>query len=70
MTHAYRSLSVARGSSIQILLPILTAIGGFVFFQESFTPIELLGAGLTLFATWRIVTARDRPATLPVTTCS
>ncbi|MFC7338139.1 DMT family transporter [Haloferula chungangensis] len=70
MTHAYRTLSVARGSSIQMLLPILTAIGGYFFFQESFTAIELLGAVTTLFATWRIVMTRDRPQPLPVTTCS
>ena len=70
MTHAYRTLSVARGSSIQMILPIITAIGGYAFFNESFTRIELLGAALTLFATWRIVSARDRPAPLPVTTCS
>lgn len=68
MTHAYRALSVARGSSIQMLLPILTAAGGFAFFRESFTSIELLGAGLTLFSTWRIVMERDRPEPIRVTT--
>lgn len=55
MTHAYRTLSVARGSSIQMLLPITTAIGGFFFFNERFSAIELLGAALTLLATWQII---------------
>ncbi|MGB6219480.1 DMT family transporter [Haloferula sp.] len=55
MTHAYRTLSVARGSSIQMLLPIITAIGGFLFFGESLTIIELLGATLTLLATWQVI---------------
>jgi drug/metabolite transporter (DMT)-like permease len=55
MTHAYRSLSVARGSSIQMLLPLVTAIGGWQLFGERFTPLELGGAALTLFATTRIL---------------
>ncbi|MEP4076175.1 DMT family transporter [Haloferula sp.] len=55
MTHAYRTLSVARGSSMQMLLPITTAIGGYFIFGERFTPIELLGAGLTLLATWQVI---------------
>lgn len=55
MTHAYRSLSVARGSSIQMLLPLATALGGWLLFGESFTAIELGGAALTLFATTRIL---------------
>ena len=55
MTHAYRTLSVARGSSLQMLLPITTAIGGFIFFDERFTPIEILGAAFTLLATWQVI---------------
>lgn len=57
MTHAYRSLSVARGSSIQMILPVATACGGFLFFGETFTGVELLGAALTLLATWQIIRA-------------
>ncbi len=55
MTHAYRHLSVARGSSIQMLLPLVTAIGGWALFGERFTLPELGGAALTLFATTRIL---------------
>lgn len=69
MTHAYRSLSVARGSSIQMLLPLVTALGGWWLFGERFSPLELGGAALTLFATTRILAAPTRtPAENPATT--
>ena len=55
MTHGYRNLSVARGSSIQMLVPILTAIGGWFFFGERFPATGILGAALTLIATWQVV---------------
>lgn len=54
ITKGFYHLDVARGSAIQMLIPLLTGAGAFVFFQEKFTLIELLGAVLTLFATWRI----------------
>ena len=55
MTRAYQFMSVSRGSSLQMLLPLATAVGGFVFFGESFHPLEIAGAALTLLATWRVV---------------
>lgn len=55
MTQAYQLMSVSRGSSLQMLLPLATAVGGFIFFEESFHPLEIAGAVLTLFATWRVV---------------
>jgi drug/metabolite transporter (DMT)-like permease len=55
MTKAYQSMSVSRGSSLQMLLPLITAAGGFLFFGETFHPVELAGAALALFATWRVV---------------
>ena len=58
MTRAYQFISVSRGSSLQMLLPLVTAAGGFAFFGESFHPVEIAGALLTLLATWRVVTAR------------
>lgn len=58
MTQAYQFMSVSRGSSLQMLLPLATAVGGFVFFGESFHPFEIAGALLTLFATWRVVASR------------
>lgn len=51
MTFAYRHLDVAKGASMQMALPILTALGAWVIFQETLTPIEIGGASLTLIAT-------------------
>ncbi|MEZ5275790.1 MAG: DMT family transporter [Opitutaceae bacterium] len=59
MTQAYRDLPVAQGSIMQLLLPPLIALGGYLFFGETFTAIELVGAGLILAAC--LVTARARP---------
>lgn len=58
MTRAYQVMSVARGSSIQMLLPIVTGIGGFLCFGETFHTTEILGAMLTLIATWRVVAGK------------
>ncbi len=58
MTKAYQTMSVARGSSLQMLLPLVTALGGFSFFHETFHPLEIGGASLTLLATWRMVVSR------------
>jgi drug/metabolite transporter (DMT)-like permease len=58
MTNAYRNLSVSRGSSIQMLLPIVTAAGAWFFFDEHFAGLEFAGAALTLFATWRVAMVR------------
>ncbi|MEO5713320.1 MAG: DMT family transporter [Luteolibacter sp.] len=58
MTRAYQFMSVSRGSSLQMLLPLVTALGGFLCFGESFHPVEIAGALLTIFATWRVVTGR------------
>ena len=60
MTNAYRTLPVSQGSSIQMLLPVVTAAGAFLFFGERFTAIELAGAALTLFATWRVAAGKSR----------
>jgi len=58
MTNAYRTLPVSQGSSIQMLLPLVTSAGAFWFFGERFTATELAGAALTLFATWRVAVPR------------
>ena len=51
MTHAFRHLSVAEGSLLQMLVPLGIAVGGVVFFHERFAPHELVGAGLILAGT-------------------
>ncbi len=58
MTRAYQTMSVAKGSSIQMLLPVVTGIGGFFLMGETFHPVEILGAVLTLLATWRVVVGK------------
>jgi len=65
MTHAYRDLDVTRGSAIQMLLPILTSLGGIFLFGESFTKLELAGGVLTLFATWRVLLQPPAPYPRP-----
>ena len=55
LTQSFRTLSVAKGSSIQMLLPLATAVGGVLFFGERYSPTELLGAMITLGATWKVV---------------
>jgi drug/metabolite transporter (DMT)-like permease len=51
MTHAFRDLSVAEGSLLQMLVPLGIAVGGVAFFHEHFTALELLGGTLILAAT-------------------
>jgi drug/metabolite transporter (DMT)-like permease len=48
MTRAFRDLPVAEGSLLQILVPLGIAAGGVLFFQESFTTAEMVGAALIL----------------------
>jgi len=64
MTFAYRHLEVSKGASLQLLLPIATGMGAWIFFDETFGSIELLGAALTLLATMMI---NRRPSkTIPI----
>jgi drug/metabolite transporter (DMT)-like permease len=58
MTNAYRTLPVSRGSSIQMLLPLVTAAGAWFLFDERFSAPEFAGAAMTLFATWRVAASR------------
>ena len=62
MTSAYQRLSIAQGSSLQMTLPIFTAAGAFLFFDEEFETYELLAAGVVLVAIWRVAARRKFPA--------
>jgi len=55
LTHSFRTLSVAQGSSIQMLMPLATSAGGVLFFGEQYAGLELAGALVTLAATWQVV---------------
>jgi drug/metabolite transporter (DMT)-like permease len=63
MTRAFRDLSVAEGSLLQMTVPLGIAVGGVVFFHERFLVHELVGAALILGGT--AFTAFRQPARLP-----
>jgi drug/metabolite transporter (DMT)-like permease len=60
MTHGFGLLSVATGSSTQMIMPVVTALGGIALFGEHLSVIEVIGGGVTLGATWLAV--RPAPA--------
>ncbi len=62
MTSAYQRLSIAKGASLQMTLPIFTAVGAFFFFGETFQIHELAGAIITLIAIWRVAGRKRREA--------
>lgn len=65
MTFSYRHLTVSKGASLQMLLPLSTALGGFLLFGERFTPLELTAAALTIGATVQILRSPKRLALSP-----
>lgn len=48
LNEGFRRLTVALGSSIQMAWPLLTAVGGFFLFGETFTVLQLVGSALIL----------------------
>ncbi len=58
MNEGYRCLAVSTGASLQMLWPLLTALGGLAWFDERFTPLQAGGAVLILLATWFISTRK------------
>ena len=55
LTQSFRALSVAKGSSIQMLMPLATSTGGMLFFGERYATMEWVGALITIAATWQVV---------------
>jgi drug/metabolite transporter (DMT)-like permease len=55
MTHAYRSLSVATGSSIQLLLPAVNALAGVWVFGEHYGLLQLIGGAWLLFSCLKVL---------------
>jgi len=51
MTRAFRDITVARGTLLQMLVPLGVAAGGLVFFQEHFLWSEAVGAALIVTGT-------------------
>lgn len=54
MTNGFRMLPVSRGSAIQMLIPVVTALGAWALFDEGFHAAEYGWAALILFATWQV----------------
>lgn len=54
MNEGYRCLSVSAGASIQMLWPVMTTLGGFLLFEESFVRWQLIGAVLIVASVWRV----------------
>ncbi|HWA26512.1 MAG TPA: DMT family transporter [Lacunisphaera sp.] len=63
MTRAFRDLSVAEGSLLQMLVPVGIAAGGVGFFHEHFSLHELAGATLILGGT-AFTALRQAPRTV------
>jgi drug/metabolite transporter (DMT)-like permease len=64
MNEGYRCLAVSTGASIQMIWPVLTSIGGVLFFAEHFTRLQIAGAVIILLANWAIaVRATPSPRT-------
>ncbi|MGE9295663.1 MAG: DMT family transporter [Puniceicoccales bacterium] len=62
MTLAYETLPVARGASIQLLLPVLNALGAIAFFGEHYTLVALAGGALVLVGSLWVVRAKAKLA--------
>ncbi|MEM9161101.1 MAG: DMT family transporter [Verrucomicrobiota bacterium] len=56
MTHGYKTVTVSKGSSISLLMPVLTTVASILIFGEKLAPFDLLGASLILFACFKIST--------------
>jgi drug/metabolite transporter (DMT)-like permease len=58
MNEGYRLLSVAAGSSVQMTLPVIAALGGILLFGEMYTALQVIGAVLILVGTWQVAVRR------------
>jgi drug/metabolite transporter (DMT)-like permease len=65
MNQGFRLLNVAGGASILMALPVVTALGGFLFFGESFTPVQIGGAALLMAGTHHVATRKYPGRKLP-----
>ncbi|WP_269543075.1 DMT family transporter [Cerasicoccus fimbriatus] len=60
MTLGYSRLSVAKGASVQLILPILNAVGGMVFFHETYGLPIILGSALILLGSGVVVRQKGK----------
>ena len=54
MNEGYRCLSVSAGASLQMLWPVMTTMGGFLLFGETFIIPQLFGSVLIVVSVWRV----------------
>ncbi len=59
MNEGYRCLSVGTGASLQMLWPVMTALGGLAWFDERYAPLQLIGAVMILIGVWVVSIRRD-----------
>lgn len=58
MTDGFRHLTIAVGGAFQILAPVFIALGGVIFFGETFTGTQVVGASLILTGCYGAVVAK------------
>jgi drug/metabolite transporter (DMT)-like permease len=58
MTDGFRHLTIAVGGAFQILVPVFIALGGVIFFTESFTAIQIIGGSLILAGCYGAVVSK------------
>ena len=54
ITESFRHITVAKGSTLQMLTPATTCVFSALLLGESFGPLEILGGAAILFASCRI----------------
>jgi drug/metabolite transporter (DMT)-like permease len=60
MTEGFRFLSVAAGGAFQNTVPVLTTLGGILFFAEPFSTMQSFGAVLVLWGSFQTVLGAKR----------
>jgi len=60
MTWSYKHVDVSTGSLLGTLVPVINICAGVWFFGESFLPVEMVGAALTLTACLLLVLVKMR----------
>lgn len=58
ITESFRHISVAKGSTLQMLTPATTVLCSALLLGEQFTVLELISGGAILYASYRIVVSK------------
>ena len=60
LTAAFRHIEVAKGSTMQMMTPVCTAVSSALLLGESFGLFEIIGGAAILFASYRIVMRKHK----------